>query len=117
MGLRGCIKNVLVQALLLLPRAYFFGRPEPSLFCHPEPLFCHPEQSEGSLGACKPREDRVGNVAPNPSFVTPSEARGPAARARLGKSGWEMSPRASFFVSPRGVSRGVTPLGTPSRLR
>jgi hypothetical protein len=59
----------------------------PSLlfFVTPSLLFCRPERSEGSIGACAPQEDRVGNVAP--SFL---------------------------FLSPRGVSRGVS-LGTPSR--
>ena len=58
-----------------------------ALFCHPEPLF----------------------------FVAPSEARGPSALARLGRTWWEaVAPSLLFFaapnppfMSPRGVSRGV----------
>jgi hypothetical protein len=43
----------------------------------------NPERSEGSLGACAPREDRD-VLSPRPPFVFPS-----------------------LFLSPRGVSRGV----------
>jgi hypothetical protein len=103
----------------LSPRAYFF---------------CSPERSEGSLGACAPREDSVGDVAqsslfcrPEPTFfVAPRrQPRGPSALACLGMTWWEavapsplfchpelpfLSSRAHFFVAPRRQPRGPSAL-------
>ena len=68
----------------LSPRGYFFCRPEATFFVAPRLLFLSPRGvSEGSLGACAPREDTVGGCCPEhflcrPEhfFVTPSASEG-----------------------------------------
>jgi hypothetical protein len=52
---------------------------------HPSPFFVTPSASEGSLGACAPREDRKG-LAPR------AQARGPSALACLEKTSQGVVP-------------------------
>jgi hypothetical protein len=74
------------RALFCHPEPFFFVAPSP-FFVLPSPLFCRPEPSgEGSLGTCVPREDMDG-LAPRALFFCRPEPN---------------------FLSPRGVSRGVS---------
>ena len=64
------LKMFFVQALLLSPQAYFFVAPSPFLSPRAS-FFVAPSASEGSLGACAPREDTVGGCHPEPFFCRP----------------------------------------------
>jgi hypothetical protein len=91
----GCTACARQDKIGMSPRTLFYYRPEPTFFVTPSHFL--------SLRAL--------------FFVTPSEARGPSALARLGRTGWEMSPRALFlssrayfFVAPSRQARGPSAL-------
>jgi len=72
-------------------------------------FFCRPERSEGSLGTCMPREDKVGNVAPSLLFLSPRGVSrgGPSALACLGKT--------SRSAVPNEVRDASLSLGRPEK--
>jgi hypothetical protein len=110
------LRMFFMQALLLSPRAHFLS-PRASFLSPRASFFVSPSASEGSLGTYAPRED----------IAIRHPERSEGYLATLGTTGggalqWEeisrfarndrkgLSPRASFFVTPRRKPRGS--LGT-----